>query len=126
MSPRQPYGGVWLYVALAIVGLLAGGALASQHPIARWRAETQLRRMSPPRSIVNFRREHVFADQLVCGELEYKVASPGLRRRRFTVDLNDGTSWIEGRTDETPKRWLYRNVNRRVWSRCMDPGAAIP
>lgn len=126
MSAPPPPRRARLYLALAIAGLLGAGAMASQHPITRWRAEAQLRRAAAPRTIVRFAREHVFAGQLVCGELEFKEASPGLRRRRFTLDLNDGGAWIEGRADETPKRWLYRNLNRRVWSRCMDPRAAVP
>jgi hypothetical protein len=126
MSPARPRGRARLYLALAIAGLLGAGAMVRQHPVKRWRAEAQLRRVAAPRTIVRFAHEHVFAGQLVCGELEYKEAGPGLRPRRFTLDLNDGGAWIEGRADETPKRWLYRNLNRRVWSRCMDPHAVTP
>jgi hypothetical protein len=126
VSREQRRGRATLYGALAIAGVLAASAFTIQHPIARWRAEARLREVAAPRVIVRFAHEHVFAGQLVCGQLEYKEASPGLRLRRFTIDLNDGAAWIEGRADETPKRWLYRNVNRRVWSRCMNPHLAAP
>jgi hypothetical protein len=111
-----------LALGVGLVLLLAFGAV--EHPIARARAEMQLRRRAEPKSVLRFAQEHVYAGQLVCGYLDLRETSPGLRRRRFTLDLNDGAAWIEGVRDATPNRWLYREMRRRVWSRCMGVASA--
>jgi hypothetical protein len=102
--------------------LLAAAAamlLAGCGEVVRQRAEIKVYSILKPQKVLGYADLHTYGGEIVCGYVDLEDAEPGSSRRKFTYDAIDNSAWVQGVTNASPDKWLYRNIDRRVWSRCM-------
>lgn len=105
-------------VMMAVV-VAASIAAAGCGQVAQQRAEIRVYSILKPKKVLGYADLHTYGGEIVCGYVDLEDAEPGSSRRRFTYDAIDNSAWVQGVTNAQPERWLYRAVDRRVWSRCM-------
>jgi hypothetical protein len=97
----------------------ASMALAACGQVVRQRAEIKVYSILRPQKVLGYADLHTSRGEIVCGYVDLQDAEPGASRRKFTYDAIDDSAWVQGVTNAPPDKWLYRTVDRRVWSRCM-------
>jgi hypothetical protein len=87
--------------------------------VVRQRAQIKVYSMLRPHKVSDFAGLRTYGGEIVCGYVDLGDGSPGSSRRKFTYNAIDDSAWVQGVSNVQPGRWLYRNLDRRVWTRCM-------